>query len=393
MRFASKWLAVVFAAALAACDAGAANVGDAEKAKVDAIAEAWIKAGHTPGMVVGIAQDGKMLYAKAYGAADLERNIPMAADSILLIGSITKQFTAAAMMQLVEQGKVSLSDPIAKYFPEFPRGNEVTIRHVLNHTSGMFNYTSHDMPDETKWRQDYTTDAMVKRIAGYTPAYDFEPGTAWRYSNSGFFVAGAIIEKVTGEPLRAYLQKNVIEKAGLSADTALDDDEREVLPRRAEGYDPVKDKPGSYIKADFIDMSVPGGAGAMRSTVQDLVTWQHALFTNKVVSAKSVTEMTTPGKLKDGKLSSTNIFRTPGAPPPPARRDPPSTYALGLSVGTTGGHKAITHTGGIQGFNCYVGTFPDDHLTVVVLTNTSSGGGVAREIVDSLLKIESETQP
>lgn len=387
MRIASRVLCVVLAMSGAA---NAANIDDSQKAKVDAIAEAWIKAGKTPGLVVGIASDGNMLHAKGYGSADLERNVPMAADSVLLIGSITKQFTAAAIMQLVEQGKLRLEDPISKYYPDFPRGNEVTIRHVLNHTSGIFNYTAHEMPDGPKWRQAYTAEEMIARIASYTPSYDFAPGTAWRYSNSGYFLAGNIVEKVSGENLRDYLQKHVIAKAGLSADTALDDDEREILPRRAEGYDAVSDKPGTYIKADFLSMTVPAGAGAMRSTVQDLATWHQALFTNKVVSAKSVAEMTKPGRLKDGRLSSENISRPAGAPAPQPRKDPAPTYALGLSVGTMGGHKIISHTGGIQGFNASLSTFPDDHITIVVLTNTSNGAGVAQDIAAAVLKIETE---
>jgi D-alanyl-D-alanine carboxypeptidase len=393
MMFTSRALVLAVAVLVAGCDLRAASFGDAEKAKVDAVAEAWVKSGKSAGLVVGIASDGKMLHVKAHGFADLEHNVPMAPDHIFRIGSINKQFTSAAIMQLVEQGKLSLSDPIAKYYPDFPRGKEVTVRHVLNHTSGMFNYTSHDMPDAPKWRQAYTTDEMVQRIAGYTPSYDFEPGTAFRYSNSGYFVAGAIVEKVTGESFAAYLQKNVIAKAGLSADTAQDDDERLVLPRRAEGYEAVKDKPGTYIKGDFIDMSVPGAAGALRSTAQDLATWHHALFTNKVVSAKSVAEMIAPGKLKDGRLSSENVFRNPGAPPPPVRKDPPATYALGLYAGSMGGHKLISHTGGIQGFNASLNTFPDDRLTVIVLSNTDGGANVARDIAAAALGLSEEAQP
>jgi len=385
LRLRTKVLCVLFALTATASVVNAASFSEAQKTKVDEIAAAWIASGKTPGLVVGIASDGKMLHAKGYGSADLEQNVPMAADGILLIGSITKQFTAAAIMQLAEQKKLSLEDPISKYFPDFPRGHEITIRHVLNHTSGIFNYTAHEMPDGPKWRQAYTADEMIQRIALYKPAYDFEPGTAFRYSNSGFFIAGAIVEKVSGQNLRDYLQTHVIGKAGLSADTALDDDEREILPRRANGYDPVENRPGRYIKADFIDMSVPGGAGAMRSTVQDLATWHHALFTGKVVSAQSFKEMTTPGKLKDGRLSSANIFRPAGSPPPPPRKDPPATYALGLYVGTMSGRKVISHTGGIQGFNASLSTFPDDHLTIVVLTNTSSGADVAQEIAASVL--------
>ncbi|MGE4062831.1 MAG: serine hydrolase domain-containing protein [Rhodospirillaceae bacterium] len=392
MRHARKFLCLAFLA-LAACDLRAASFGDAEKAKVDAIAEAWVKSGKSAGLVVGIASEGKMLHAKGFGFADLEHNIPMTPDAILRVGSINKQFTSAAMMQLAEAGKVSLEDPLAKYFPEFPRGKDVTIRQVLNHTSGMFNYTAHDMPDAAKWRQEYTTEEMVKRIATYEPAYDFEPGTAYRYSNSGYYVAGAIIEKVTGEKFADYLQKNVIAKAGLSADTAQDDDERLVLPRRAVGYEAAQDKPGTYLKGDFIDMSVPGAAGALRSTVTDLAAWHQALLTGKVVSAKSVAEMTAPGKLKDGKLSSTAIFRPTNAPPQQARRDPVPDYGLGLSTGTLSGRKMIVHTGGIQGFAAWLATFPDDRLTVVVLSNTDNGAAVARDIALAALGIVEAPQP
>jgi CubicO group peptidase (beta-lactamase class C family) len=372
---------------LLATNVHAANFDAGDKARVDAVASAWLEAGKTPGMVIGIASDGKMVHAKGFGFADLEHNVPMAADSILRIGSITKQFTSAALMQLVEQGKVKLEDPVAKFYPDFPRGSEVTIRHLLTHTSGIFNYTSQDMPDAPKWRQAYTADEMIKRIAANDPPYDFAPGTAWRYSNSGYFIAGAIVEKITGERLRDYLQKNVIGKAGLSADTALDDDEREVLVRRAEGYDAVPGKPGAYIKGDFIAMSVPGGAGAMRSTVADLAAWHQALSTGKVVSAKSYAEMIAPGRLKDGRLASEAISRPTGAPPPQPRKDPVPNYGLGLYTGVLAGHKMVSHTGGIQGFNASLSTFPDDHLTIVVLTNTSDGAAVARDIALAALNI------
>ncbi|MGE3477203.1 MAG: serine hydrolase domain-containing protein [Rhodospirillaceae bacterium] len=377
----------VAALVLLTTGARAANFGDADRARVDAVAAAWVKAGKTPGMVVGIASDGKMLHAKAFGFADIEHNVPMAVDSILRVGSLTKQFTSAALMQLVEQGKVKLDDPIAKFYPDFPRATEVTIRHLLAHTSGIFNYTSQDMPDAPKWRQAYTADEMIKRIAANDPPYDFAPGTAWRYSNSGYFIAGAIVEKASGERLRDYLQKNVIGKAGLSADTALDDDEREVLPRRAEGYDAVPGKPGAYVKGDFIAMSVPGGAGALRATAADLAAWHHALSTGKVVSAKSYAEMIAPGRLRDGRLASEAVSRPAGAPPPQPRKDPAPDYGLGLYSGVMAGHKMISHTGSIQGFNSSLSTFPDDHLTVVVLTNTSNGASVARDIALAALNV------
>ncbi len=386
MKSFAKLLGVT-ALVLLTTGARAADFTDADKARVDAVAAAWVKAGKTPGMVVGIASDGRMMHAKGFGFADLEHDVPMAADSILRIGSITKQFTSAALMQLVEQGKVKLDDPVAKFYPDFPRGAEVTVRHLLTHTSGIFNYTSQDMPDGPKWRQAYAADEMIKRIAANDPPYDFAPGTAWRYSNSGYFIAGAIVEKITGESLRAYLQKNVIGRAGLSADTALDDDEREVLRRRAEGYDAVPGKPGAYIKGDFIAMSIPGGAGAMRSTVADLAAWHQALSTGKVVNAKSYAEMLAPGRLTDGRLASEAIFRPAAAPPPQPRRDPVPNYGLGIYTGVLAGHKMISHTGGIQGFNASLSTFPDDRLTVVVLTNTSDGASVARDIALAALNI------
>ena len=380
--------AVIVASLLMTVSASAASFTDADKARVDAVATAWVKAGKTPGIVVGIAADGKLVHTLAFGSADLEHNVPMTGENIFRVGSITKQFTSAALMQLAEQGRVKIDDPISKFFPDFPRGAEVTIRHLLTHTSGIADYTGQDLDDAPKWRQAYTTDEMIKRIAAITPAYDFAPGTGWRYSNSGYFIAGAIVEKITGERLRDYLQKNVIAKAGLSADTALDDDEREVLPRRAEGYDAVAGKPGAYIKGDFISMTVPGGAGALRSTAADLAAWHQALASGKVVSAKSYAEMLTPGRLSDGRLASEAIFRPAGAPPPPPRRDPVRNYGFGLYTGTLGGHKMISHTGGIQGFNSSLANFPDDHLTVIVLANTSDGASVARDIALAALNIQ-----
>ncbi len=372
----------------AAAPLGAVSLTDADKAKVDEIAAAWVEAGKSAGLVIGVAADGEMLHAKGYGFADLEHQVPMADDAILLVGSITKQFTTVAVLQLVEQGRLSLEDPVSKYFPDFPRGSEVTVRRLLDHTSGIASYTDYDISREEKWVRPYTTADMVEHIARYQPPYDFPVGTAWNYTNSGFFLAGAIVEQITGQPLRAYLQEHVIGKAGLT-DTALADDEREVVPRRADGYDALEGEPGSYQRADFIDMSVPGGAGAMHSTVRDLAKWHQALLAGEVVSPAMVTEMLTPATLKDGRSVSERIWRPDGDESVGEAEEQRPVYALGISVGELNGHKLISHGGGIQGFNASFVTFPDDHLTVVVLANTSGGAGdLWREIALSILEAQ-----
>ncbi|MEO5501481.1 MAG: serine hydrolase domain-containing protein [Ginsengibacter sp.] len=297
-----------------------------------------------------LIQKDKVIYEKAFGLADREWNVPNTINTKYRIGSITKQFTAACILQLAEQGKLSLNDKLSKYIPDYPKGDSVTIHMLLNHTSGIANYTS--LP--AFWPKSIlplSRDSMIA-IFKYAP-YDFSPGSKWNYSNSGYFLLGYIIEKVSGENYGDYLLKNVIQKIGLK-NTLLDRVDS-ILPYRAKGYE----KDGRvWRNAMLISMEGPFSAGAMVSTVEDLHKWMKALMENKVVSPASVQKMTTPYM---------------------------NHYGFGLGMDSLFKHKRIGHSGGIPGFVSYLGYYPDDDLYTIVLSNDGISSPQIAEGLASIL--------
>ncbi len=335
-------------------------------AQVDRAAEAWIAAGHTPGLAIGIMHRGRIIYQKAFGQANLETRTAATPESVFRIGSLTKQFTAVAILTLVQEGRISLQDKLSKYIPEFRRGEEVTIRQLLEHTSGINTYSDQTNPG-TRWdyRSDLTTDQMLAKIGGFQPAYQFDPGTAWHYNNSGYFILGAVIEKVTGKSLAVYLKEALLNKAGLAKSGV--EIGPEIVPNRASGYEVSTAHPGGYRRADFVSMSIPGGAGAMYSNVGDLLRWQDQLFNGRVISLDLVSEMTTPARLKDGRVASAaRVGYGDGAMAA-------FEYGMGLFLSDVDGHRKIAHNGGINGFNSTLNYYPDDELIWVALSNTSGG--------------------
>lgn len=296
-----------------------------------------------------LMQKGKIVYEKAFGMADREWNVSNTIETKYRIGSITKQFTAACIMQLADEGKLSVDDKLSKYIPDYPKGDSVSIHMLLNHTSGIKNYT--DMPAFwPKASLPLPPDSMIAIFKN--AAYDFAPGTQWNYSNSAYFLLGYIIEKVSGEKYGSYLLKNIIQKAGLK-NTMLDRVDS-ILQFRAKGYN--KDG-NTWENAIYVAMEVPYSAGAMVSTVHDLQQWMKALMENKIVSAASVTKMTTPYM---------------------------NNYGYGLGIDSLKTHKRVGHSGGIPGFVSYLGYFPADDVYVVALSNNSSG---AQAIANSLASI------
>ncbi|MHB1205357.1 MAG: serine hydrolase domain-containing protein [Rhodospirillaceae bacterium] len=345
-------------------DASAQTAGKALEARVDAAVGKLMAEGRTAGAEVGVMRDGQLILAKGYGLANIELNVPVKADTVFRVGSITKQFTAAALLLLAEEKKLSVDDKLSKYFPDFPRGDEVTLRNVLNHTSGIHNYT--DPKSGIDQHKDMTTAEMVRNIQGLSPLYDFEPGTKYTYSNSGYFLLGAIVEKMSGQPLGAFMKARLFDKAGMSQ-TAMDD-VQEIVPNRASGYDPVKDSKGQFRNTTYASMTWPAGAGAVRSTVGDLAKWHFALFNGKVLSAASLKEMTTPGRYRNGEVVNTRAGVTRA---PPAGVEPPTGYAMGLMTGSFAGQPRIGHSGSIDGFNAMINTYPQAKVTIVVLNNTN----------------------
>ena len=222
-------------------------------AAMDRVAAAAVAKGESPGLQVAVFKDGKAVLVKGYGSANLEQGVRISNDSILRVGSVTKQFTAAALLQLAEDGKLSTQDKLSKYYPDFPRGNDITLEQMLHHTSGIHSYTS-DPSFEKEGMVHRSTEEMVEYIAKLPKTQDFEPGTDWSYSNSAFFILGGVIEKVSGEPLAKVFKTRLFEPAGMTH-SALDD-ETEIVIGRVRGYSGAG--PGKFTNAPFISMSIPG---------------------------------------------------------------------------------------------------------------------------------------
>ncbi len=230
-------------------------------------------------------------------------------------------------------------------------------RRALHHTSGLHSYTDDESIIEREAAVSRTTDQWIERFARMPKTQDFEPGTGWSYSNTAYFLLGGVIEKVEGKPLATVLKDRLFAPLGMSQ-TALDD-EQEIVPARVAGYD--AEAPGKFKNARLISMTIPGAAGAMRSSAGDLAKWNAALFNGKVLQPASLQTMIAPGRLNDGQLSSTAMPKIEGAAP--------SEYGYALGIDQVEGHARIGHGGGIFGFNSSLHEFPGDRLTVAVIAN------------------------
>ena len=282
-----------------------------------------------------VARGNQVLFSKGYGFADLEWDIPNAPSTKFRLGSVTKQFTAASILLLEERGKLNVNDPVKKYMPDAPAAwDKMTLFHVLTHTAGIPNFTG--FPDYEKLSPFPATPAeLVARFRD--KPLDFQPGEKWNYSNSGFVLLGYLIEKISGETYEKFVQENIFTPLGMK-DSGYDSNSA-IIRRRASGYALAQ---GAYVNDGFIHMSIPHAAGALYSTTEDLLKWEQGLFGGKLLKPASLEKMTTPFK---------------------------NNYAFGLGVETVGGHKLISHGGGIQGFNTELDYYPEDKLTVVVLEN------------------------
>lgn len=317
------------------------------EAAADAAARDVIRKEAAPGFSVAVARDGEVVFQKSYGMADVEMGVEATPDTVYRIGSITKQFTAAAVMRLVEQGKLSLDDPITKHLPDFPtQGHAVTIRHLLNHTSGIANYTRVvKNPLDRDFRLDMTYADMIE-LVGKAP-FDFAPGERWQYNNTAYWLLSETVTRAGGMPYDEFLEKELLRPNGL--EQTLVADHREIVPNRAEGYH--YEGPDALTNAPFISINVPGGGGAISSTVGDLARWAHLLHTGKVVSAESYKLMTTPTKLADGKTE---------------------TEGFGLHLEDRHGRRAITHGGNISGFTSDMAYYPESGVSIAVLVNVGN---------------------
>ena len=300
---------------------------------------------NTPGAAVLIARDGKRILEKYYGLAQIEASVPITRDTRFRIGSITKQFTAAAILKLAEQGKLSVNDPVSKYIPDWPRGQEVTLRHLLNHSSGIHNFTA-----KPGFQLNVTTaiplDVLMASFK-HDP-YDFTPGAKFSYSNSGYVLLGFIIEKVSGQTYANFLRKTFFEPLGI-ANTCVYPSSSPLV-NEAFGYSYEN---GAVRRCLNWDMSNVPAAGNLYSTALDLFLWNEALFSGKVLSPTNTRAAFTVGVL--------------------AGDDPTHPEDIGYGYGWTmdrlNGAREISHGGELAGFGSYLLRLPDYNLTVVVLLN------------------------
>ncbi len=312
--------------------------------RVDAIVKEVMERDQVPGISIAVAKNGEVLLAKGYGYADVENEVEATEHTVYRIGSVTKQFTSVSIMMLVEQGKLRLDDEMTEFFPDYPtHGLTVTVDRLLNHTSGIKGYTEM----ESFWgeaRLDLSHEQMVELFSSVP--FEFEPGEKYQYNNSAYYLLGLIIEKVSGLEYAEFLEKNVFEPLGLRETHYLYN--APIVKNRAEGYE-VRE--GDIVNDEPLSMRLPYAAGSLGSTVMDLLAWQEALETHKLLSKESYAKMRTPAQLNDG--SST-------------------TYGYGLALGRLEGRTKIAHGGGINGFRAQLSHYPDDDLTVVVLCNSGS---------------------
>jgi CubicO group peptidase (beta-lactamase class C family) len=308
----------------------------ATTARLDAVANSYTPKDAFMGAVL-VASGNDLLLNRGYGEADLEWGIPNAPDVKFRLGSLTKQFTAALVLMLQEDGKLKLSDPVSKYIPDAPKSWAViTLEELLGHVSGIPNFTDDDR--FPVWGMSPHT--LSERLAFIeAKPLGFDPGSKFEYSNSNYEVLGAVIEKVSGRSYAEMLQQRIFQPLGMN-NSGLDTDEL-VLSKRAQGYQPGAKGPE---QARSESMTVPWAAGSIYSTTGDLLRWEQGLFGGKLISPASLKLMTTPGK---------------------------GDYGLGLRISKRDGRIVIDHGGGIEGFNTYLGYEPEKRITVVVLSNVN----------------------
>lgn len=327
---------------------------------IDAAIRETIDSGWAAGGAVAVMRDGEVVFSRGYGIANLETGTPVAPDTVFRIGSVTKQFTSAAILLLCEDGLISLDDPVARYLPRFDQNDPTTIRQLLNHTAGLIDYTGREGFREREMWLPLTTGQLVDYVLSAEPLREFEPGARWSYSSSNYVLAGAVVEAVSGQTLGSFLKARIFDPLGM-IDTAMDD-ARDVVPRRATGYDrAVVEEPG-YLNARAVSMNIPFAAGAMRSTVGDLLKWSQALTHGGVLKAESYRDMTTPARLADG---------SPAFVLAPDGTRYPISYGLGIAVSNGTGPPKLGHDGAIDGFTAVITTYLDQDVSVAAAVNTS----------------------
>jgi CubicO group peptidase (beta-lactamase class C family) len=307
--------------------------------KMDALVAAYVGNKKFNGTVL-VAQKGNILYDKGYGYSNAENKVLNSPASIFQIGSITKQFTAAIIMQLQQEKKLSLQDKLSKYFKGFANGDKITIEHLLTHTSGLYNYTEDSTVMNGDVTKHYSRDELISLFLKYPS--DFEPGSKWNYSNTGYLMLGYIIEKVTGKPYEKVVRERILQPLNMSHSGF--DFTNLKSTDKTKGY---FDLSGSEVKpAPIVDSTIAYSAGALYTTTSDLYKWDRAIYSDKILKPESWKQVFTPYKSK---------------------------YGYGWGIDSLYGQPIVSHSGGIHGYSSYILRFPQEELVVIVFDNSSSG--------------------
>jgi len=344
--------------ALAGAQAPAAASAPSQLDAVDALVQKSMQVRQFPAASIAVIKDGRVIVAKGYGLSNVEKSIKATEQTVYQLASVTKPFTAMATLMLVEAGKLSLDAKVTDILPGLPAAwSPVTVRHLLTHTSGIRSYTDTFGEKKVTNGQVFTHDQILALVKD--APLQFAPGDRFAYSNTGYFLLGMIIEKVSGRSYGTFLAGRIFKPLGMTS-TSLDD-YADARPVRARGYNTVN---GQTTVAEHTHPSQPFAAGALVSNVLDMAKWDAALSARKLLKPASYDAMWTPMRFNDGKTSA---------------------YAFGWQVDPFRGHSRQAHGGGITGFSTFVARLPEDKLTVIVLTNQTGAAG--QSLADALVEL------
>jgi len=337
---------------------------DAISDQVDRAVESQRSAQRIPGLALAVCRNGQVIKATGYGLANVELDAKVTPETIFQTGSVGKQFTAIAVMMLVEEGKIAIDDKISKYIPESPeKWSKVTVRNLLTHTSGIADYGGEEDTmgkGVINFRKDYTEEELVRAFS--TMPIDFAPGDKWKYSNTGYVLLGIIIHRVTGRFYGDVLQERIFMPLGMTSTRIIS--ESDIVPHRSSGYRLVK---GELKNQEWVSPTLNTTAdGALYTNVLDLAKWDAALYQRKFLKPSSYDAMWTPVKLNDGKTY---------------------PYGFGWSIQDEAGHHIVSHDGAWQGFTMTIARFLDNGLTVIVMTNLDENNSNPSKIVAEVAKI------
>jgi CubicO group peptidase (beta-lactamase class C family) len=363
----ATWRAVFLSVFVLSCiapsiaKAQSTSVSDDVSKPVSDYVQSEMQRQHIPGLALLVSRGGKIVQAQGFGLANVELQVPVKLETVFQSGSVGKQFTATAVMMLVEEGKVRLDDPLTKYFPDAPASwKEVTVRELLSHTAGFGDY-----PEKFNFRKDWTEDQELKLVESIPLAYP--PGTRWEYSNLGYLTLGILIHRVTGEFYGDFLQQRIFHPLDMQTTRIIS--EADIIPNRAAGYRLVK---GELKNQEWVAPMVNTTAdGSLYFSILDLAKWDAALYTEKLLKRSSLDQMWTPAKLKNGQPNKEG-------------------YGFGWSIEERHGHHVVSHAGAWQGFKSAIARYVNDQLTVVVLANLAEAkpGAIAEHVADMYLAEE-----